>query len=176
MHGCRKTIKQNKNIIKKKKEYIVKFETLRLIKLVAARYRRKRKLGENMALRWERYHLQRLCKTALIYRGKTDLVVTVSWKRLWIFNSVLIRVVEPLKVRGHMSANNLALRYITLFFFFLFLSHPKVSHRKVFFTSRSSLKYSTLHIYISLSRFFLFIPFSRKNNKELRFNLGRNKK
>lgn len=157
MHGCRKTIKQNKNIIKKKKkEYIVKFETLRLIKLVAARYRRKRKLGENMALRWERYHLQRLCKTALIYRGKTDLVVTVSWKRLWIFNSVLIRVVEPLKVRGHMSANNLALRYITLFFFFSFSFPPKSKSPKSFFYISFLVKiFDFAYTYFVIS----FLPF-----------------
>lgn len=42
------TMKQKKK--KKNRSGIVKFEALRLIKLVAARCRRKRKLGENMAL------------------------------------------------------------------------------------------------------------------------------
>lgn len=135
-----------------------------------------RKLGENMALCWERYHLQRLCKTALIYRGKTDLVVTVSWKRSWIFNSVLIRVVEPLKVRGHMSANNLTLRYITLFIFFSSPSPLKVSHRKVFFYILFLVKtFDFACTYFVIS----FLPFHSavKNEKrELHFNLGRNKK
>lgn len=123
----------------------------------------KRKLGENMAFCWERYHLQRLCKTALIYRGKTDLVVTVSWKRSWIFNSVLIRVVEPLKVRGRMFANNLTLRYITLFYFF-FPPKSKSPKSFFFFTSCSSVKkiFDFTRIHILLSRFFLFI---RKNKK-----------
>lgn len=74
----------------------------------------KRKLGSTWARCRERYHLHWLCEAALIYSGKTDLVVTVSWKRSWIFNSVLIKAVEPLKARDHMSANNSALCYLFL--------------------------------------------------------------
>lgn len=138
----------------------------------------KRKLGENMAFCWERYHLQRLCKTALIYRGKTDLVVTVSWKRSWIFNSVLIRVVEPLKVRGRMFANNLTLRYITLFYFFF---PPKSKSPKSFFFLHlvpPLKKYSTLHVYIFC--YLLFLPFHSavkiKKEERATFYLGRNEK
>lgn len=47
-----------------------------------------------------------LCETTLIYRGKTDPVVTVSWKRSWIFNLVLIRGVESLGLRGHTYTSN----------------------------------------------------------------------
>ena len=125
----------------------------------------KRKLGENMAFCWERYHLQRLCKTALIYRGKTDLVVTVSWKRSWIFNSVLIRVVEPLKVRGRMFANNLTLRYITLFYFFF---PPKSKSPKSFFflhlvpPLKKIFDFTRIHILLSLVSSF---SFGRKNKK-----------
>lgn len=49
---------------------------MRLIKLIATRCRENGSQGEHGCS--ERYHLQWVCETAVIYRAKTNLVVTVS--------------------------------------------------------------------------------------------------